>query len=759
MANGGQEVNVATRQCRNRTPLGGARRLRLRRPAPPTSAQMVDSANDIRPEGQVDARVATGVTRLVTHNRAMEPAALTGTARFLVNSDPGRLRLRSAAATTTALILAMVALLAFTRLAHQPVTVAMLGTIVAMQSSAAVKDRQQRSRVVTTLLLFFPAVGAVALAALLSPFGRIADVGFIAVLFGAVWVRRFGPRGNAMGMVAFMSYFFALFLRASPAQLPTLAVAIAVGLGASLFVRTLIFPDRPHVEVRRLVRALRGASSSVLEVATNQAEHDLAVLRRRLDRLGDTAMMIDDWLDRHDAARSLSVTSEDLALRVFDAQLAMEQLASLLWSIDPAAAWPSGLDDAINSLRMCLQHNPSEDQLKVARKHAVAAADRADLSSPEGIATVVAYRGVQAHLAIHHITTNALGGSESVDPDREPAPEDQQAGLNPSTKAAIQVAVATTAATILGELISPDRWYWAVLTAFLVFTGVSTRGEILTRAGHRIVGTIAGVVAGVLLATLIGHNPPLQIVLLVICVFCAFYLVTVAYAWLTFFVTVLLAMLYGLLGDFSIQVLELRIVETAAGGLVGIASAYFIFSTGTRATFVEKVNDYLDRMTDLIDAVIASVLAPGGETDLVAETRRLDTALQNVLTAGKPLQLGPAVRSRRGTQRVLRGLQVSNRSAHALARAGVNAAGADPDTAPPEVTAAALREAADHVRRTIDTVKQVVAGNSGDPQEKTTETIILEVMGTSAIPPGPVRGAVRALSTLDRVLAEVTTRV
>ena len=207
-----------------------------------------------------------GVISLVTHNRAMQVAALAaGTARFLVDSDPGRLRLRSAAATTLSLVIAIVAMLAFTRVAHQPVTVAMLGTIVAMQSSAAVKDRQQHSRVVTMLLLFFPAVGAVALAALLSPFGWVADVGFIAVLFTAVWVRRFGPRGNALGMVAFISYFFALFLRASPGQIPVLAVAVAVGLGASLFVRTLIFPDRPLAEVRHLLRALRGASSSVLD--------------------------------------------------------------------------------------------------------------------------------------------------------------------------------------------------------------------------------------------------------------------------------------------------------------------------------------------------------------------------------------------------------------------------------------------------------------------------------------------------------------
>ena len=118
----------------------------------------------VPPVSNVVLGALKGVISLVTHNRAMQVAALVaGTARFLVDSDPGRLRLRSAAATTLSLVIAIVAMLAFTRVAHQPVTVAMLGTIVAMQSSAAVKDRQQHSRVVTMLLLFFPAVGAVAL--------------------------------------------------------------------------------------------------------------------------------------------------------------------------------------------------------------------------------------------------------------------------------------------------------------------------------------------------------------------------------------------------------------------------------------------------------------------------------------------------------------------------------------------------------------------------------------------------------------------
>lgn len=121
------------------------------------------------------------------------------TVRFLAVSDPGRLRLRAATATTITVILAMVVLLPGSNLIGQPLTVALLGTVVAMQSSAAVKDRDQHSRVITTLLLVFPALAAVSMSAVLSQFGKVADVGFIAVLFAAVWVRRYGREGRLSG--------------------------------------------------------------------------------------------------------------------------------------------------------------------------------------------------------------------------------------------------------------------------------------------------------------------------------------------------------------------------------------------------------------------------------------------------------------------------------------------------------------------------------------------------------------------------------
>lgn len=680
-------------------------------------------------------------------------------ARFLDASDPGQVRLRSASATTSTVLLAMVVLLLTTRAIGQPVTVAMLGTVVAMQASAAVKDRDQRARLITTVLMALPASAAVTLAALLSTLGKVADVGFIAVLFAAVWVRRFGPRGTALGMVAFISYFFALFLRATPGQLPILVAAILGGLSIALFVRAVLFPDRPTVEVRRLLFALRAVSVSVLGAASAGEDRDLNLLRRRLDRLGNTALMIDDWLDRHDAGRLLSVTSTDLSLRVFDAQIATEQLVSSLWALDPAKAWPTGLGQATTALGSVLQNTPSSEQLRAARRLAATAAERADPSTPAGIATVSAQRAVQAHIAIHHITTNAVAVVAGPRADvPEPEPQDEQSGLNPSTKAAVQVAVATSAATVLGELVSPDRWYWAVLTAFLVFTGASTRGEILTRAGQRILGTIAGVLAGVVIAALVGRNQPLQLVLIVVCVFFAFYLVTVAYALLSFFVTILLAMLYGLLGTFSIAVLELRITETIVGGVVGIASAYFIFSTSTRKTLVDKVDTYLEQLNSLIEASIDAVISPGSRTDLVASTRALDNALKEVVAAGKPLVLGPTTRGRRGAKRLLRVLTVSGRSAHALARAGVLSSRADTETAPSAETASALRDAGALVHETVRQVEAAVAGEQVTRPEKVTETTVLDVLLTSTETPGPLRGAVRALNTMNRTLADVLSR-
>jgi hypothetical protein len=55
---------------------------------------------------------------------------------------------------------------------------------------------------------------------------------------------------------------------------------------------------------------------------------------------------------------------------------------------------------------------------------------------------------------------------------------------------ALRVAVAVASA--LGSLVNESRFYFAVIAVFVTFMGTNTSGEQVTKAIHRVAGTIAG---------------------------------------------------------------------------------------------------------------------------------------------------------------------------------------------------------------------------------------------------------------------------
>jgi hypothetical protein len=116
--------------------------------------------------------------------------------------------------------------------------------VVAMISMLAVRDRG-RAGVVTTLLLPVAATVSFTLAALTSGSVPAGELVFLAVMFVAVYVRRFGPRALAAGMAAFIGYFLALFLQVRLAAVPAMAGAAAVGAGTALLARHVLLRERP----------------------------------------------------------------------------------------------------------------------------------------------------------------------------------------------------------------------------------------------------------------------------------------------------------------------------------------------------------------------------------------------------------------------------------------------------------------------------------------------------------------------------------
>lgn len=148
--------------------------------------------------------------------------------------------------------------------------------------------------------------------------------------------------------------------------------------------------------------------------------------------------------------------------------------------------------------------------------------------------------------------------------------------LAPTSRQAVQVALAASLAIVAGELLSPARWYWAVIAAFVIYSGTASRGQTLTKGWQRILGTVAGVVVGTFVASLVGGNVTVSIVLIFVSLFFGFYLMKVSYVFMVAGTTTMLALLYGLLGQFTVALLVTRVEETAIGAAIGILTAVFV---------------------------------------------------------------------------------------------------------------------------------------------------------------------------------------
>lgn len=478
---------------------------------------------------------------------------------MLTGLDPGLARLRLAAIAMASMVLAAAVMSGVRALTGQPVTVVLFAAVLAMISNLAVNEPDLGRRRVTALLMLVPAVASIAVGTLLVPHRVVADVVFVVVMVIAVYVRRFGPRGFALGMAAFMPFFFTQFLQATVDQLPWLLVGAATGIGSTLLLRGWAFAERPERTLEWLVRAfgahlhaLVEAVADLLAAPPQAVEDELRDVRRRRTRLNETALRVAEGLEQRDPdhrADGREAEGADLALRIFDAELAAERLAVATWRLvqgatpvddgsrrallaglhglgaASATGTPPGmvttmLDGAKRSVGALVAETRGHGDRT--QRVAFAVARLADAMGtarrPDGPTPADDGRAPQTQ------TDRAGGGPDpedrpggpDADGDRGPDRDGETdtgadaagpQGLRLSTRQAVQVGVATSLAIVVGELVSPSRWYWAVIAAFVVFVGTSSRGDVLSRGWQRVVGTIGGVIAGMGLAVLVGGHP------------------------------------------------------------------------------------------------------------------------------------------------------------------------------------------------------------------------------------------------------------
>ncbi|MFF4804917.1 FUSC family protein [Streptomyces sp. NPDC001351] len=613
-------------------------------------------------------------------------------------SDPGLLRLAAGLRTVGAIALTLAVLSLF----GADVRHLVAGAIAAMVSTFAIREKQRGRQAVTLALGLAVALASVSLGAVLHSRVVGGDLFFVALIFCAVYARRFGDRGTTLGLIGFQVYFMSLFVGATVSALPQLWGVVAVAVASSAVVRFALVPETPAGILQRLREAFRArlaqlvtAQLALLDAGPDEIDKALQDVRDGTARLNETAMMIQGRLEEGAADEAVARLVQR---RIADAEIAAERLGLLLLTARsaeradtltlhlPGAPVPPGgrlpvqdestatLRRDLEALRLLVLRPVSEDLgtgLARLRNRLLGYRDEENLPKASPAVQDV-FRGVgEAARAVLGLRI-ALDGPQD-DSDDTPstarsreeldaedaaidgggeASEEAPTGLQrPTTRAAVQVAVGSALAIVGGEFLSSQRWYWAVLTCWIVFINTASTGEILVKGYRRLLGTVLGVVAGLLLAGLVGHHTWTAFALVLLCVFAMFYTAPLSYTLMSFFVTAALGVLYTLLHTYSLSVLVLRVEETALGAACGIIAAAFVLPVHTDRRTNDLLVTTLDRLADVTEAAVDQ-LSGGEPAELLDRARELDQALADLRTATQPLThpVTP-LRARRDTAR------------------------------------------------------------------------------------------------------------
>ncbi|MDC0721513.1 FUSC family protein [Nannocystis bainbridge] len=562
-------------------------------------------------------------------------------ADVVVIADAELVRLRQAARVTLTAIAAAALLHWLASALGQPTSVALVGINVAVMGLAVVNDPSPRAQRITTALVAPVACAALVLGSLVHGHAWLRDGLFLAIAFVAVLVRRFGPRGLALGMIAFLAYFFALFFRAAPSRLPLMLTSVGIAAALGYAARFWVVRERPETRLRLRLAALRRTIAVALrQLAAIVAEgregpRAIRALRRTLGAINESALAIDEQIDRVDPA---SPTSAALREQVFALELGLQEVAAA--AVAATVLGPPAREAAAAALMAARAAVHAGDP--AAAGQAIAALTRATRASCE---LEKALRSLLAALQLDARVPSPRGSDEPGPAAPTPRPT-----WTWSLRQAAQATLAAGLALAAGHAIASERAYWAVMAAFMVFSRANTRGAVLVRAWQRAIGTIVGVIVGLLVAHAIQGMVGLELGVLFVCMFVAYYTLQFAYTWMVAALTTLIAVLYSLLGLFSDELLYLRVIETLVGASVGAAVAMLVFPVSTRATIRALMVEALGLLAD--DLAVVYTLPGPERASRRAAARALDRKLRDVRTEVQNAAGAVSLRAGRETSRL-----------------------------------------------------------------------------------------------------------
>ena len=181
-----------------------------------------------------------------------------------------------------------------------------------------------------------------------------------------------------------------------------------------------------------------------------------------------------------------------------------------------------------------------------------------------------------------------------------------------STRMAIQMAVAVSAAFIVGWILFPGHGMWVVLTAFIVNAGNRGRADVLHKSVLRVAGAVGGTLFLVVATNLRSATGEIvttgmeAAVVIFTILFIGSWLRTYSYAFWALTVTVVLTILQELDGRVTsitaTGFLVERVLAIIVGGIIGVGSAWFVLPVRSIDVIRRRLSDLLTSLTNVITA-------------------------------------------------------------------------------------------------------------------------------------------------------------
>ncbi|SEC84084.1 Uncharacterized membrane protein YccC [Streptomyces misionensis] len=629
--------------------------------------------------------------------------------RVLV-SDPGLGQLQAGWRTLVTMVTSLAVGYGLSHaLAVPPMIGMMVGGMMGLMNGFAVTGNSWDKIAKSSLWMPFPYTLVLWVAASLSGH-RTLELGLNVVALAVTFLlARFGQLALLTGMMLFNGLMVGTIAGIPSAMVGKAFVIALVSAAAVLAARLLLCYPMPREDLLRTQRAFVLEARRLVDITVDALDPDASPKRaerrmnRSLRRLNLVTLTIDARLAQPEAATD-PVVAELLHRHLFDAELALRGISQavqvlttqsppeelrqclavgLLLARDTPPAEAGGLRPAVRTIREradAILHDPraaahDAESAALVRRVAELLESLADSLSgwlALGRRTPDSPAAVPFEPAVA-LENNRIPGSAA--PMRRVLTARTQSGWQrvvPFVRAPLHAGVAAAIACPIADAIDPRRFYWGLVGVMITLFGTNTTHERLRKFGHRMIGTAAGAIIGVLLLHWVGRDHVYwTLTVIVLGLALGSWGMQRAYALWTTGLVVALVQLYGLTTPDSRMdhLLGERLLDNGIGILAAAACAALIFPLSTRSIAREAEHGYVRAVQNLLTQVSARWEEPDSPVRLRGAARAVDVALFEVAEVSRPLVRMPIGVRGRGPLNRMALLTTATGHARALASA------------------------------------------------------------------------------------------